>query len=112
MNISNAKTMTLDEGQADLLIQLFRPSFDVCLQQASSNSLVTSFIWTPVLTDIHQQVVHTLGPVLVHRHESVVSLSPTLSLLALPVGQPASIMGTLHQAGLAAELLPITKPTL
>lgn len=112
MNISNAETLPLDERQADRLIQFFKPSFDECLSQANSSSPNPAVIWMPVLTDIHQQVVHTLGPVLVHRHESVEALSPTLSLLAFPVGQPASIMGTLRQAELAAELLPTTKPTL
>ncbi len=104
--------MPLAHEQASRLVQLFAPSFDACQEQPTSGT-GQMYIWQPVLTDIHQQVVHALGPVLVESHLKPGDPSPTLSLsLLAPPVSPLQPQVSRAQQSLADDFMPVAKPTL
>ncbi|KAB7726441.1 hypothetical protein F5984_24275 [Rudanella paleaurantiibacter] len=83
MKKSNEAVCPLSHEQASRLVQLFAPSFDACLAQAADKA-GRPVVWQPVLTDIHEQVVHALSPVLIENRQQPGEVSPTLSLTLLP----------------------------
>ena len=114
MNKSNQEPLALSEQQSSRLMQLFQSSFAASLALASSTVGNTPLIWYPALTDIHEQVVHSLSPVLVEHRPGFEGLSPTLSLtlLAPLKGQPTHRIGAAHSPEVTdAFTLPL-KPTL
>lgn len=113
MNKSNSDAFSLPDDQARWLVQLFAPSFDACLDEAMANTEERPFLWHPVLTDIHQQLVHALPPVWVAFHQRPGETSPTLSLRVLPAFNGA-VQSQANQDlwNDPDSLTPSVKPTL
>lgn len=113
MKKSNKDGLYLPHGQASRLVQLFAPSFDACMEKSGEGNVGQSFIWNPVLTDIHQQVVHAISPVLVEQHQHLGDPSPTLSLslLALPTSSVQQQSARSQQPS-PEETTPVVKSTL
>ncbi len=114
MNKSNQLPIQLDEDQSTRLMQLFQ--FPALSSAPSALQAVANepIIWHPVLADIHDQVVHTISPVLVRRQVASEGLPPSLSLILLapPSGQLTPRMGAVNQQEVVDQSLPTPKQTL
>lgn len=119
MNISNGEQLLLNENQANRLIRLFGHPLDHSVQAVAKPVLdepwrEAAIVWHPTLTDLHEQVVHRLNPVLIHTRVLPGDSSPTLSLtlLELPSATVANHMDGRPLVGNQVEQLLTTKPTL
>ncbi|GAB3562601.1 hypothetical protein GCM10027578_05040 [Spirosoma luteolum] len=111
MNKSNDDLLLAHE-QASRLVHLFAPSFDAHLEQTAVEP-GKPVLWHPVLTDIHQQVVHALSPVLIKSRQQPGATTPTLSLSLLPPPTAAARLQVVPQQPLAPETqTPTVKTTL
>ena len=114
MNQSNSNHQQLDGEQSKRLIQLFEPSFDQCLQEAAIALPGKPLVWQPILTDVHDQVVHRINPVLVQAKPVTADSPPTLflTLLSPPAESPTNQVapGEVHPT--TNELIPVPKPSL
>lgn len=119
MNTSNEEQVLLNENQANRLIRLFGHPLDQDAQGfeepvMNESRRGTAIIWHPTLTDLHEQVVHRLNPVLVDTRVLPGDPSPTLSLtlLGLPSPTVANRVDGRPLISTQIEQLPTTKPTL
>lgn len=116
MNKSNEASISLNEQQANRLIQIFHPSFNASLSQASTKSSEEAIVWQPVLLDWHEQIVHKLNPVLVENlhHAGDISPTPSLTLMGIPVPATSASQqtGSVLTPALTDELTVTPKPTL
>ena len=119
MNTSNEEQVLLNENQANRLIRLFGHPLDQSVQAVAKPVMDeprrgAAIIWHPTLTDLHEQVVHRLNPVLVDTRVLPGDYSPTLSLtlLGLPSPPVANRVDGRPLMPTQVEQLPTTKPTL
>lgn len=119
MNTSNGEQLMLNENQANRLIRLFGHPLDQSAQAVAKPVMDeprrgAAIIWHPTLTDLHEQVVHRLNPVLVDNRVLPGDYSPTLSLtlLGLPAPPVANRVDGRPLIPTQVEQLPTTKPTL
>lgn len=114
MNKSNGEPIELSDAQANRLIHLFRPSFESPVNQTTGVVQASAMIWHPMLTDIHQQIVHSISPVLIQQTVSAETHSPTLSLTLLPAPADHSARGIdpVQHNRPVDELAVVPKPTL
>ncbi|MBO0931896.1 hypothetical protein [Fibrella aquatilis] len=106
--------MPLNAEQSARLMQLFRFSPTISSLPTAQVMASEPTIWHPVLTDIHDQVVHTISPVLVRQQVALAGLPPTLSLILLapPTAQSTPQIGAVNSQGVTDQLVPIPKQTL
>jgi hypothetical protein len=114
MNKSNQGPIQLDGDQSARLMRLFQFPPPSSLPSAWQTVASEPVIWHPVLTDIHDQVVHTISPVLVRQQAVSEGLPPTLSLILLapPAGQSTPRMGAVNQQEVVDQSLHTPKQTL
>lgn len=111
MNKSN-NALLLAHEQASRLVHLFAPSFDARLEQTAAEP-GKPVLWHPVLTDIHQQVVHALSPVLIESRQQPGEAAPTLSLSLLPPSTATARLQAVPQQPLLPDTqTPTVKTTL
>lgn len=119
MDTSNEDRLTLNENQANRLMRLFGHPYDRGVQGFAESVMEkarpgTAVIWHPTLTDLHEQVVHQLNPVLVDTRHLPGDPSPTLSLtlLDLPASMVANRVDGKPMIATQIEQVPNPKPTL
>ena len=114
MNKGNQSPIQLDADQSTRLLQLFQFTSLSSLLPVPQATASEPIIWHPVLTDIHDQVVHAISPVLVRQQRASEGLPPTLSLLLLapPAAQPTPRVDTVNSQNTTDQPLLTPKQTL
>jgi hypothetical protein len=114
MKKSNAEDILLTHQQASRLVNLFATSFDACLDNGHFREFSQPVHWHPTLTDIHQQVVHQITPVLIQAEHVHGDSSPTLTLCLVGIpsrSQPHQyVPGERHSP--TTDMIPTVKPTV
>jgi hypothetical protein len=114
MKKSNDEDILLTHQQASRLVNLFATSFDACLDTGHSREFSQPVHWHPTLTDIHQQVVHQITPVLIQAEHVPGDSSPTLtlSLLGIPSHTQLQQYVPVERHLPSTDVMPTVKPAV